>query len=120
MKNALVNLALAFYAGEPCRICGKPLTMEDINDGAVFAGYSKDNSSRSAHRLCWNKTTMESLKSKTIARIIDASSPQRGPGEYYTIVIVFTDGTYLTLNSGSQYCDDAWIEVEIGVETETA
>jgi len=54
MERELVNLAMSMYAGEPCRICGKLLTMEDINDGAVFAGY--DNSSRSAHRLCWENS----------------------------------------------------------------
>ena len=48
--NILVDLALSFYAGEPCRICGELLTMKDLNDGA---GYSDDNSSRSAHRQCW-------------------------------------------------------------------
>ena len=53
MERTLVDLALSFYAGEPCRICGELLTMEDLNDGAVFAGYSDDNSSRSAHRQCW-------------------------------------------------------------------
>ena len=51
--DALVNLALAFYVGEPCRICGKPITKEDIDNGAVFAGYNEDNSSRSAHKECW-------------------------------------------------------------------
>ena len=56
---------------------------------------------------------MEQLAGKTIEQVIDESSVNRGPGEYYTLVIVFTDGTRLTLNSGSQYCDDAWIEVDL-------
>jgi len=29
--------------------------MKDIEGGAVFAGYSKDNKSRTAHKKCWNK-----------------------------------------------------------------
>ena len=51
--DALVNLALAFYVGEPCRICGKPITRKDLDNGAVFAGYSKDKKSRTAHKECW-------------------------------------------------------------------
>lgn len=47
------RLAKAFYADEPCRICGKLITMADIQNGAVYAGYSKDNKSRSAHENCW-------------------------------------------------------------------
>ena len=49
-----MNIALSMYVGEPCRICGCLLTVIDVRDGAVFAGYSKDNKSRAAHKLCWN------------------------------------------------------------------
>lgn len=52
--NELTGIALSMYVGEPCRICGCLLTVIDVRDGAVFAGYSKDNKSRAAHKLCWN------------------------------------------------------------------
>ena len=49
-----IDLALCMYADEPCRICGRILSMEDIKSGAVFAGYSKDNKSRAAHKHCFD------------------------------------------------------------------
>jgi hypothetical protein len=51
--DALIRLALSTYVDEPCRICGKPITWQDIETGVVFAGYSDDLSSRSAHKACW-------------------------------------------------------------------
>jgi hypothetical protein len=48
----LTDLAMSFYAGEPCRVCGELITRDDLHD-LVFAGYSKDNKSRSAHGKCW-------------------------------------------------------------------
>lgn len=51
IRETLVPV-LNMYINEPCRICGKNLTMDDVMD-AVFAGYSKDNRSRAAHRACW-------------------------------------------------------------------
>jgi hypothetical protein len=51
---ALVNIALGMYANEPCRICGKLIEVSDLKD-AVFAGYSQDSTSRSAHKACWDK-----------------------------------------------------------------
>lgn len=50
-----INIALRMYTGEPCRICGEEITMDDIDNGAVFAGYNEDNAARSAHRECWEK-----------------------------------------------------------------
>ena len=47
------QIAVDVYTGEPCRICGKLLTYDDMLDGAVHAGYSKDNVARAAHRGCW-------------------------------------------------------------------
>lgn len=47
-----IKMALSMYVDEPCRICGQMITWDDIND-AVFAGYSTDNKSRSAHGECW-------------------------------------------------------------------
>lgn len=49
-----LELALSAYCDEPCRICGVLLTMADIQDGAVFAGYSPDNKSRAAHKRCFD------------------------------------------------------------------
>jgi len=46
------NLALAMYANEPCRICGRIITHADVGV-AVFAGYSEDSASRAAHQRCW-------------------------------------------------------------------
>ena len=52
--NDLADLAMAFYIDEPCRICGELIKQEDLKD-LVYAGYSKDNLSRSAHGECWSK-----------------------------------------------------------------
>lgn len=46
-------VALMMYSGEPCRICERLLSADDIRDGAVFVGYSADNKSRAAHRTCF-------------------------------------------------------------------
>jgi hypothetical protein len=52
--NSMTELAISFYVGEPCRICGILMTREALND-AVFAGYSKCNKSRTAHKHCWTQ-----------------------------------------------------------------
>lgn len=57
-RNQLVRIALSMCAGEPCRICGEPVTMADMEDGAVFAGYSNDKTTSSAHRVCWQRSPM--------------------------------------------------------------
>jgi len=54
-KSIIPSIAIAMYADEPCRICGVILTLNDIFDGAVFAGYSKNNEARAAHKKCWDK-----------------------------------------------------------------
>lgn len=59
-KESMRELALSMYVNEPCRICGKMITRADLEDGAVFAGYSKDDTGRSAHKECWAK--MEAVK----------------------------------------------------------
>ena len=51
-KEVAARIALSMYEGEPCRICGETIT--DATK-AVYAGYSADNKSRSAHELCWKK-----------------------------------------------------------------
>ena len=53
-NTQFVDLALAMYSNEPCRICGRILTIEDIRAGAVWAGYDKESSSRVAHKACWD------------------------------------------------------------------
>lgn len=53
-KTLAYRIALGMYAGEPCRICGEPITTSDIHD-AVYAGYSADNKARVAHKACWDK-----------------------------------------------------------------
>ncbi|HLL74850.1 MAG TPA: hypothetical protein VK421_06260 [Pyrinomonadaceae bacterium] len=52
-KERARRLILPMYAGEPCRVCGRLLTMADLEAGAVFAGYSAGNKSRGAHASCW-------------------------------------------------------------------
>lgn len=60
-QDKLADIALATYVGEPCRICGVPITWEDIKggQGVVWAGYSEDNLSRSAHKACWEKNPLK-------------------------------------------------------------
>ena len=53
--EAAADLVLMQYTGEPCRICGVPLTLDDVLDHAVFIGYSADSKSRAAHRACWER-----------------------------------------------------------------
>jgi hypothetical protein len=53
-KNDAVEIAILMYANEPCRICGRNMTPEDVKT-AVFAGYSKNDEARTAHRECRNK-----------------------------------------------------------------
>ena len=55
-KDALVQVALSMYANEPCRICGGIVTMDDLRNGAVYAGYSVDDTARSAHKACWQRS----------------------------------------------------------------
>lgn len=50
-KESAARIALSMYMGEPCRICDREITPADIDD-AVFAGYSADSKSRSAHGEC--------------------------------------------------------------------
>lgn len=53
-KESASKIALAMYAGEPCRICGELINPEELED-LIYAGYSKGNKSRSAHGSCWAK-----------------------------------------------------------------
>lgn len=48
--------AITAAAGERCRICGKAVTIQDIKDGAVYAGREM-NVDRLAHRICWERET---------------------------------------------------------------
>lgn len=56
-RKDAVKLILAQYEDEPCRICGETIT--DASK-CVYAGYSKDNKARSAHKTCWDKNLPES------------------------------------------------------------
>lgn len=53
-RKVAFGFALGMYADEPCRICRRLLTMDDLKDGAKFAGYSVDEKARVAHRVCWD------------------------------------------------------------------
>jgi hypothetical protein len=46
------DLALAVYAHEPCRVCGRLIGLGEVA-AAVFAGYSACGTSRAAHGPCW-------------------------------------------------------------------
>lgn len=50
----LIPSVLSMYMGEPCRVCAKKIKQEDLTT-IVFAGYSRDFTSRAAHLPCWNK-----------------------------------------------------------------
>lgn len=52
-REVAYKTALLMYVNEPCRICGRVIRREDLHD-SVFAGYSKDNKSRAAHKRCWD------------------------------------------------------------------
>lgn len=60
-RPAMASFALSMYADEPCRICRRLLTMDDLRDGAKFAGYSVDGKARASHRVCW-ENFMELLR----------------------------------------------------------
>lgn len=51
-RTLAVQLEAAQWASEPCRICGRTLTIEDITTDAYFAGF--DGGKRhAAHGVCW-------------------------------------------------------------------
>lgn len=54
IRKLVVDATMMMYTNEPCRICGKLITKNDL-DELVFAGYSQDNKSRAAHGDCWKK-----------------------------------------------------------------
>jgi hypothetical protein len=53
-RGAVLDAVMMMYTNEPCRICGKMITRDDLKK-LVFAGYSKGNVSRAAHGECWDK-----------------------------------------------------------------
>lgn len=59
-RSAVADMALRMYANEPCRICRRMITVEEIN-GIVFTGYTEVDGkvSRSSHRDCWFGLTDE-------------------------------------------------------------
>ena len=50
-KERAVEIAMAMHRNESCHICGK-IIGDDIDP--VFAGYSKGDKNRAAHRNCWD------------------------------------------------------------------
>ncbi len=54
-RNGIVELTQSKYANEPCRICGKLLTLEDVTNNIIFAGYSLNQETRAAHSECWEQ-----------------------------------------------------------------
>jgi len=52
-RARLAEIVLSMYMDEPCRICGRNILREDL-ETIVFAGYSDDNTSRAAHKRCWD------------------------------------------------------------------
>jgi hypothetical protein len=54
LDNSELAAALqrSMYGGEPCRICGGEQLPED-SESQVFAGYSSCNTTRTAHKQCW-------------------------------------------------------------------
>ena len=52
--NSLKDFVFAVYESEPCRICGL-YADESRECVAIYAGYAKDNSSRVAHKSCWDQ-----------------------------------------------------------------
>ena len=55
LHESLVNLALSFYAGEPCRLCQREITMDDLQGAARYVGYSEKYEGRSVHDECWSR-----------------------------------------------------------------
>ena len=62
-KVTAFEWATLMYADEPCRICGRLITEDDLKE-AVFAGYSEDNDGRCAHGRCWEGYLKISAESK--------------------------------------------------------
>ncbi len=63
MLDPFVKFALMAYANEPCGVCGKNITKEDLLDkrDVVFTGYKKKSGrvSRTSHGACWRGLTEE-------------------------------------------------------------
>ncbi len=47
-KETAVKIAESMYINEPCRVCGELVSAEDFED-LIFAGYSENLESRTAH-----------------------------------------------------------------------
>jgi hypothetical protein len=67
---------LLMYSNEPCRICGRLLTVDDI-ETAVFTGYSEDNKERSAHERCWQGfvNVLRSAPADKLAELLAPTPP---------------------------------------------
>ncbi len=51
-KKFAVSMMINMYINEPCRICGKIITKDDLNE-LIFTGYSECSKARAAHGSCW-------------------------------------------------------------------
>lgn len=72
--DKVFHFALSMYVNEPCRICRRLITWEDISD-AVFAGYSADNTARSAHKMCWDNA-LDTMRDFANQHGFDFPSPE--------------------------------------------
>ena len=53
-RNRLATeMVLATYIGEPCTICGVPMTRDALNESR-WTGYNKESTGRVCHEECWN------------------------------------------------------------------
>lgn len=56
-RGHILEVVLEMYCNEPCRICGINIQNTDFRHyggaGVVYAGYSLNDTARSAHKICW-------------------------------------------------------------------
>lgn len=70
-------VALSKFICEPCRICRRDLLLDDLRDGAVLTGFSRDGAARVAHRVCWDNF-VELLQTMPAKRLYELANEQRG------------------------------------------
>lgn len=78
-REAALEMALSMYVSEPCRICRRALTRDDIRE-AKFAGYSRDGQARAAHRVCW-QNFVELLQTTPAQRLHELVHSEEGEGK---------------------------------------
>ena len=60
-KKFAASMMINMYTNEPCRICGKLITKDDLNE-LKFAGYSECSKARAAHGSCWENHGKDDTK----------------------------------------------------------